>query len=150
MSNDASTARQDYITGLRMLADLLEQNPDVKLPYDSGAAPSPARRVTLYFLHSRDPKADLTRFARLLPGRVDKEFSDNTFSVVGRLAGLHIEATAYRDAVCERVVTGTRTVTTMVPDPNWNGPMVEQTDEVEDVEWVCHPLLAETAEQVST
>lgn len=46
-----------------------------------------------------------------------------------------------REAVCRRVVTGTREVTKTVPAPG--ADTVEVTETVEDVEWVCdEPLLA--------
>ncbi len=45
--------------------------------------------------------------------------------------------------MCKKVVT-TETVTRTVPDPAVLAtvPMVEVTQDVENVEWVCEPLLA--------
>jgi hypothetical protein len=63
--------------------------------------------------------------------------------------GLKVKVTTYRDAVCERVVTGTREVTREVRDPDALAavPTTTVTETVEDVEWVCAPLTA--PEQVS-
>ncbi|HET6291734.1 MAG TPA: hypothetical protein VFG33_00115, partial [Kribbella sp.] len=55
---------------------------------------------------------------------------------------IEVHVGAYRDQVCERVVTGTREVTKTVPDPSVVVPDVEVTETVEDVEWICGPLLA--------
>jgi heme-binding NEAT domain protein len=48
-----------------------------------------------------------------------------------------------REEICERIVTGTREVTVEVPDPEQLAavPTVSVTKTVEDVEWICRPLL---------
>lgn len=132
--------RSEYTAGLRALADLLDNNPDLKLPYGAGTGPEPTGRITFYFLGTEDAKADLARMARLIPGTVTKEARDNVLSVVGSLHGLHVEAVAYRDAVCERVVKATREVTRQVPAVDAI-PARTVTETVEDVEWVCAPIL---------
>jgi len=130
--------RAAYISGLRKLADLLEQHDELPLPYE-GSSPGLARRMTFFFLG--DPRDVFVKAARALPGRLDKEVTDDTYRVTASLDGLHVEAVAYRNDVCERVVTGTREVTRTIPDPNIKAPLVEVTETVEDVEWVCAPLL---------
>jgi hypothetical protein len=106
----------------------------------------PSCRVTFYYLTSADPRAELAKFARIMPGPLRKEAKQagGTFGLAGKMHGLHFDAVAYRSAVCERVVTGTGTVTRTVPDPDAlaNVPTVEVTETVEHVEWVCAPLLA--------
>jgi hypothetical protein len=141
------TDRAEYIAGLRQLADLLEQNPDaLPLPYEgrSGA-------ITFHFLSGEDPKAEMAAAARAIPTRLDKSGGDSYFDLTGSLHGLKIELTAFRDAVCERVVTGTETVTEQVRDPEAaeqalaSVPLVEVTRTIEHVEWRCTPLLADTS-----
>jgi hypothetical protein len=139
MDND--TQRGEYVKGLRVLADLLETHPELPLPYTAGTEDSPAHRLTFYYLGADDPKARLAEFARLIPGTLRKEATDGrTLRMVGRLAGLWVQGVAEREAVCERVVTGTREVTRTVFGP---APVVgEVTETVEDVRWDCAPLLA--------
>lgn len=138
MSTDNRAA---YISGLRKLADLLERNADIPLPYASGTAAAPAHRITFYMLDAS--REAFVERARMFPGVLKKEVGNETFSLVGSLDGLHFDVVAYRDNVCERVVTGTRKVTRTIPDPDVEVPTVEVTETVEDVEWHCAPLLSE-------
>lgn len=137
------SARESYISGLRKLADLLETQPELPLPYGSGAGNSSSQRVTFYFLGA--PRDLFIEAARCLPGPLTKEVEHGTYRVIAHLDGLHAEVVAYRNDVCERVVTGTREVTKTIPDPKVTVPVVEVTETVEDVEWVCSPLLADKA-----
>lgn len=135
--------RTNYTAGLRALADLLDNNPDLPLPYTGINAASP---ITFYVLDAgEDPKGTLAKIARLLPGTVGKTTSGSGqyFSITGTLAGLHIDATAYRKAVCERVVTGTREVIVPATRRITVPARPATVETVEDVEWVCSPLLAD-------
>lgn len=133
-----SADRSQYIAGLRQLADVIEQHDELPLPYQGNDT-----AMTLYFLsEGRDA---FVAAARVIPGRLDKAVRDDVYQLSTRFGGdrgLKISLTAYRDAVCERVVTGTETVTKTVPDPSVKVPLVEVTETVETVEWVCRPLLA--------
>ena len=111
-----STDRAGYITGLRALADLLEAHDELPLPYND---------IHWHFLSGRDDKADLARFARLIGGALTKNtYGDDSspggayFELRGRVHGLTVSASAYRNQVCTRVVTGTREVTKTVPAPD--------------------------------
>lgn len=131
--------RTSYIAGLRILADLLEQQPDLKLPYDGITSP------IAVFTHDRE---DLVAWAKALPGQADKKYDDDRnfgFELHGAVGGLDFVVYGKREQVCERVVTGTETVTKTVPDPEALAkvPSVEVTETVEKVEWVCRPLLAD-------
>jgi hypothetical protein len=59
--------------------------------------------------------------------------------------GVDYHVTVDREAVCRRVVTGTREVTTTVPADD--APTVQVTETVEDVKWVCEPLLNDAADK---
>jgi len=136
------SAREDYIAGLRAFADLLESTPDLTLPTHGGAKPYTALQWLLFDDpdDSRDQAAAVVRAAG---GHWDKEISGEYARYHRAIEGLHLEVAVRREAVCERIVTGTETVTRLVPAPD--APMVEVTETVETVEWVCQPLLAERA-----
>ena len=137
--------RAEYIKGLHAFADALEAHPDVRLPYDGTETD-----ITTYFLSGDDPRAAMAAAARAFPCDFRKEVTEDgdhaagTLRLKGKLHGLRIELVAYRTAVCERVVTGTREVTETVKDPEALAavPEVEITKVVEDVVWECHSILA--------
>lgn len=142
------STRDEAIRGIRMLADLLEQNPDVPLPYQLGGGSN----ITFMFLAGEGARERMVKLARLIPGRLTKAVSGSGeyghyFDLEGKLAGIDVLLTAYRDQVCERVVTGTREVTRTIPDPAADVPTIEVTETVEDVEWVCGPLMREQADR---
>lgn len=58
---------------------------------------------------------------------------------------LHLEATAMRSKVCERVKVGTTTV--MRPDPSVEVPMIPVVEDV--YEWRCAPVLDNVGEATS-
>jgi len=139
------TCRGAYTAGLRALADVLDGHPEVPLPYHgTGTA------ITISdFLFAKDPRAALAAAARALPCNWSKDVRESEqygsyLDLIGELHGLSIKLTAYRDAVCERVVTGTREVTETVKDPDALAavPEVEVTKIIEDVTWRCGSILA--------
>lgn len=130
--------RAAYAAGLRALADALDGNPDLPLPFDGTTSP------LSIFVHT---KPEAVAFARLMHGQVDKHFNDNPdygFQLLGAIHGLRVRVWAPRAEVCERVVVGTREITREVPDPDALAavPMTMVVETVEDVVWECHPLLA--------
>lgn len=132
----APDPRAEYTLGLRMLADLLDTNPDIPLPYHGNGT-----ALLWIIVSEKDQKATLAAIARALPGKVTKDVRDGSFDLKGQLAGLLVQVIAQRDEVCTRVVTGTETVTKTIPDPDVEVPLVEVTETVEQVEWICGPLL---------
>jgi len=134
------SARDEYVTGLRMLADLLDNNPNIPLPYTGREK----HTGLLWILHD-DQRATLAAIAKALPGKVEKSVrvKDGAFDLIGQLAGFHVKAIANRDEVCTRVVVGTETITKKVPDPSVTVPEVEVTETVERIDWICTPLLAD-------
>ena len=144
----APDERAAYIAGLRLLADVLESRPDLPLPTDGSRAGLP---LTWSFGFAwEDPKAAMATAARLLPCSFAKDYVGEDdpltakLNLNGRIEGLHLRLTAYRDMVCTKVITGTREVTEDVPDPEAlaSVPVVSVTTTVEDFEWRCSPLLA--------
>lgn len=139
--NPHAATRAAYTAGLRALADILDAHPDLPLPWQGG----PYMAMTFHFLHAQDPRAELAAARRALGIPMGKEPDENGyFNMDGTLHGLHVKLVAFRKDVCERVVTGTREVEVEEPDPNAVAalPKVTRTEVIEDVEWVCHPILA--------
>jgi hypothetical protein len=142
MTNEDRTPapHTEYATGLRAFADMIEQNPEILevLQY---------LHLSTHIFAEDDPQSKLALFARIAARyttKVEKSFSTSFASVVAQFAGVRVSVQTDRDEVCERVVTGTETVTKTVPDPDALAavPTVEVTEEVEQVEWRCRPLLA--------
>lgn len=132
MTDQTSTERAAYITGLRMLADLLEANDQLPLPWTGGQYDP----LQLAVWTSKEQLAAITR---ALPGPVTKDgTSPDVFRIHAYLAGLHVSAYAGRNEVCERVVVGTETVTVPAVEAQ-----PERTEERDVVEWKCRPLLAD-------
>lgn len=145
MTTTELTLAEQQAAGLRALADVIEANPDLATRFT---------RDTIHMtIHTRgeDEAAELAEWARLAKAHgasVSKDIGELMYNVVATFAGsVKVAMLAYRDQVCERVVTGTETVTEEVPDPEALAavPTVTVTREVEQVEWVCRPLLANDA-----
>lgn len=130
----------DLIAGLRSLAGMLEARPDL------------ARRIRYsspQILVSADDKQEVAEFVRAAKAHgatITKSASDasNYFSALCQFGRITLDVYVPREEMCERVVVGTETVTTKVPDPVALAavPHVEVTETVEKVEWRCHPIMA--------
>jgi hypothetical protein len=137
--------RAAYTTGLRALADILDAHPELPLPYDGTSSALDWIEVGV------DARRSAAAFARVMPGTVAKSVSDvaGQFYLTFQLHGLSLRVISTRAQMCERVITGTRTIVVEEPDPDALAlvPKIKRTEVVEDVEWQCHPILA--AEQPS-
>lgn len=143
--------RAGYTAGLRQIADWLDAHPEVPLPYIGAHSPgSPLPSLSIFVQQPWDDnqpsvREQMATIARAMgrankaPGRVD-----GTFVVWRSFAGINVHASAHREEVCERVVVGSHEVTEEVPDPEALAavPKVKRTKTVEQVKWVCSPLLA--------
>lgn len=134
--------RAAYTQGLREIADWLDAHPEVPMPHLSSTQTGKWEDVLSIFLVSGDQRAALATIARAM-GEFEKVADGEDFRVVRRFGSIAVVAQADRDEVCERVVTATREETVEVPDPEALAavPKVSVTRTVEDVEWVCSPLL---------
>lgn len=119
--------------GLRRLADMIEAHPELPASYLTS--------VNVWYAHSPEDLAAIARAALKHGATVAKDVTDSIYSLSLSWGPLTAEALAQRANVCERVVTGTEIVTRKVPDPA--AALVEVTETVEHVEWVCRPLLAD-------
>ena len=128
--------RTRYIDGLRLLATVLEQHPEVPLPF-YGEEYSPL--LVGFFGAPDEARERMAAAVRALPCAFTKNPTDDWLNLNGQLSGLHIRLYAARDAVCTRRVTGTeeREVEEEVT------PAVTRTvtKQVEVVEWDCGPVL---------
>lgn len=129
--------RSEYIAGLRALADALESNLDLVLPFEGG----PNSDLCVF----TTTKEEVQDWARVMPGRKDKNVDDNDtyygFQLTGMIRGLHLRIYANRNEVCTARVVGTKTVERRVP----TAPVEYKTviEEVDEVVWDCSPLLSE-------
>lgn len=141
-TNGNPDPRVEYIEGLRALADLLEANPGLELPYHGSS-------TDMLIVPSRGTqRAVLASWARALPGRKSKGANNNLYQLSGALRGLKLQVLCSRDEVCEKRVLRTETVTETVPDPEYvaAAPLVERETEREVVEWICTPSILAGAE----
>jgi hypothetical protein len=149
MTDNTELAAQQA-AGLRQLADIIQANPHL-----AGDMRHTLRNSLLAMpLHNTevtDERARLTEWVRLTKtagAAITKDASSDRFEVTINFGAVAVRVIAHRDQVCERVVTGIREVTEEVPDPEALAavPTVTQTRVVEDVDWVCRPLLAADTE----
>lgn len=142
MPDNDNATRAAYTAGLRQLADILDNHPEVPLPVN-GRGGLHTERISFNFW-SDDAASAMSATRRALGVPVDKDDSiDGYYKLLGSLHGLYFQMTAMRDAVCERVVVATREVEVSEPDAAAVAalPKVTRTVKVEDVRWKCTPLL---------
>lgn len=142
MPDNDNATRAAYTAGLRQLADILDNYPEVPLPVD-GSSPN-YLRIGFHFLSAEDPRTEMAAARRALGVPMEKSArTDDYFDLKGNLHGLYFSMTAFREDVCERVVVATREVEVSEPDAAAVAalPKVTRTVKVEDVRWKCTPLL---------
>lgn len=135
--------------GLHALADAVRANPGLAVQLEYSLATTGLNA----HLNSRvDVKEEAASFIHTMKQATSQPVTfdtDDTFrNAVGHFGAVKVKLLTYRTEVCERVVTGTETVTKKVKDPEALAavPEIEVTEEVERVEWRCGSLLAGAAE----
>jgi hypothetical protein len=116
----------EFAASLRLIAAFYDEHPDMPVPYlglDD--------ELSIYIVNSQNPTATLAAVAKQF-GRAQKTMGETFFNVGRRFGAITLRAMAYREAVCERVVTGTRTVERPITETVGTE---EVTEEV--VEWRC-------------
>lgn len=142
----AERERREYVAGLRQLAELLETHTDLEVPYTGhhGA-------INVILSGDAEQREQIAAWTRAMRGTKTKDVSrdGSAFYLYGQVGGLKICIIADREEVCQRVVTGTREVTEEIPDPEAVAALpiktVTRTEEI--VEWVCSPVLDDSAAQ---
>lgn len=131
---------------LRAAADLIEAHPELPIPCVFGYQSNHAVEVTWQLMNTEGVKDDqrsaAIQIVQAIGGKWDKEPWGDRFDMVTRRDGLKIEVFTQRDQVCERVVTGTETVTIPAVEAQ-----AERVEEREVVEWRCEPLLADRTDE---
>jgi hypothetical protein len=134
-----SSTPESMAANLRRLAEFIESEPDQfeKFRY--------AFHQINVFVDNQQDMAVFARAGLKHRATVEKDGSDDWFTVKLHFGEVVVHVNAHRDQVCERVVVGTETVTKTVKDPEALAavPDIEVTEEVERFEWKCRPLLAE-------
>ena len=130
--------RAAYTTGLRQLAAILDAHPELPLPSFGQGASNPALAYVDDW--QQDAKQVLAAWARAA-GHAEKAVDGDWYKLDLTLAGFRLQVYSSRDAVCERVVTGTETVT--IPAQPAVDAQPERVETREIVEWRCSPLLAD-------
>jgi hypothetical protein len=131
--------RAETIKGLRDFADFLEANPEASVPFSG-----------LLAMDFPQSKAEMATAAKGLGGHWEKtDRVDGQFQLKRNFGPwCEYRLSINREAVCERIVKGTREITLTAPDPEAIAalPQIERTETVEDIEWICPPsLLSEVA-----
>jgi len=122
--------QQEYIQGLRDIADWLEVHPEY--------APSGTSAGVHVNLQGIFTKEDLISAGRAMGGTLEKSTTDSFFWLDRRFGPHALSAACLRSQVCEKVVTVVEEEVTE-PDPAILAivPTVTRTVQRETVEWVC-------------
>lgn len=136
--------RGKTINAHRELADLLESNPNMPLPF--GAA-SLYWNVTEYHRHTQEKQEivpAMRAIRRVLGGAYQKNYGSDDFEMRGRFADYFDTCIfANRESVCEKVVVGQKTEVKAVQDPELVAKATaeipfEEIEVTTDVtEWIC-------------
>jgi hypothetical protein len=118
--------REDFIQGLRDLADWYEASTEVKAPWYLSAS--------IYM----DDKEEARAVAKSSQGGIDKIYMDGDLTLRKEFGDVvRFSARADRKTVCTAKVVGTEEVE--VPDYSVPTPTKKEVREV--IEWQCDPLL---------
>lgn len=132
---------------LRAAADVIDQNAHLPAPYITTGANGVVELN--WFLHGRqvDERATAAAIVKAIDGewtRGEANYDPNLATWTQERDGMQLYISVQRDAMCERIVTGTTTVTVPAVEAQ-----PERTEVVETVEWRCQPLLGDATERVA-
>lgn len=135
-------------------AALIKTHPDLPAPYVTSFSSTDTVELNWYLRHREDTdelddqRSAAQQIVKALGGTWDKFHESEDLRMRQRRGGLVFEILVKREAVCERVVVGTETVTIPATEAIPAQPaMPERTETRDVVEWRCAPLLAEPTEQ---
>ena len=137
-----SNLPDDIVKGLRLLADIVEQNPHMAENFRHEMQVS-GMNLHLYGDDRAAQMAEIARVMRKHGATTTKDVFGNLHNVVCDFGFIKVDILANREEVCERVVVDTVEVVEEVPDPEVLAtvPKVTVTRTEEIVEWQCRPLL---------
>lgn len=116
---------EDFIDGLRAIADFYSAHTELPLPQDLGLYVW----LSEFSEDKRPVRVRLAEWARAL-GRADKYATDSAFGLQRLFGGVQLKVLASRESVCVARQIGTR----IVP--------AQEEREVPVYEWDCDPILA--------
>lgn len=147
MTDNRDSLAAQQAAGLRKLADMIEQNPELAVNFRHTLTSS-GIHVHLCSDNKAAEMARIGRIARRHGATTTKDIDDKWHDLILDFGGLKADILAYRNEVCEKVVVGTREVTEEVPDPEALAavPTVTVTRTEDVTEWVCKPILAADTE----
>lgn len=139
-----ATVHDTLAENLRRAAEIMQAHPDLPIPYITSTYRGGVELAWYLTVHVED-HAKQKRLAqtilRTLGGKWDKSVSgpgDMNFKQGSILDPIRFIVQVSREAVCQRIVTGTTEVTIPAVEAE-----PERTEIRETVEWVCEPVLAE-------
>jgi len=109
-----------FIEGLRNMANFLESNPDLPVPY--------GMEFFSVWVHTKDEIAELVRGK----GKWDKQAAESYMYFRKTFGPINYDINISRDQVCERVVVGQTVIPARPATP-------EQV--IDKIEWKCTPVL---------
>lgn len=123
------------------VVEFLTKYPNIPPPSNVEINPYGDATIIWYlFGDSLDEQKEKARdIVRTIPGTAVKNGLTDLFEFSGECEGVRWRVLVDRPAVCERVVTSRASITKLVTDPE--APLIETTEIVETVEWICTPLL---------
>jgi hypothetical protein len=145
--NSTPAATVTQAEALHLAADLIAAHPNLPTPYVTSLTYSDGRghaglswQLLVDGLNQEEQKSNAALIVRTIGGKWDKEQMDDRFYFKRKDGPLSLCISVEREAVCERIVKGTETVTIPAKEAT-----PERTEVVELVEWRCEPLLAEVS-----
>lgn len=134
---------QEFVQGLRELADFYEAHPEVKLPSYSSSFTVYA---TSWLFSSKEEAKEVVITAAKAFGHAEKVYSQEGFELKKEFSGqITLTVQTERSTVCRAVVVGKKRIPSQVipAEPERYIPEREE----DQVEWKCESLLAPTQEQ---
>jgi hypothetical protein len=123
--------RQDFIDGLRELANIYEQKPWLEVPYQS-----------TMWIFTQDAPTFIQQIAAFGSGA--KKYSGEDIEFIPNVL-LDLKVNCKREQICERKVVGKK----LVPE-QYHPAHTTPAHEEEIVEWECRPVLAAAKAKVES
>lgn len=144
-STEAQTVHDTLAENLRRAAATLTVHPDLPIPYITTTYGGNVELAWFLPITTQD-YAEQKRLARLILRTLGGKWDKVAGSEMNFTQGTYGDPIRYivqvsREAVCQRVVTGTTEVTIPAVEAQ-----PERTETRETVEWICEPVLAEAAQ----
>lgn len=150
MTNHTTSSTITQADALRAAVDFIDAHPELPAPYVTSFNRG---EVDLnYYLQIHNPgdlaeqKDVAAAIVRAVGGDWDKEPWGDEFRFTATRGPLKFDVQVKREAVCERIVVGTETVTLPATQAQVIDAQPERVEEREVVRWECRPLLGDRDE----